>query len=153
MLSAGSPAPDIQLTGLGGASLTLSSVTAQAPAVVAFFKAGCPTCQLAFPYLERLAKGGLRFIAVSQDNAQITAAFQEKFGITFETTLDPATGGYAASNAFGLTNVPSIFVIEPGGRISTAFKGFDKAEFEALGQRAGVEPFTPQDNVPAFKPG
>lgn len=149
MLEAGAAAPAVAFTSLTGETIALPT----GPVVLAFFKVSCPTCQMAFPYLERLARGGLRFIAVSQDNATATERFKQNLGITFETVLDPSGAGYAASNAFGLTNVPSLFLIEPDGRLSLASMGFNKHDFEVLGERAGVAPFGPADQVPQWKPG
>ena len=34
------------------------------------------------------------------------------------TLLDKEDAGYPVSNAYGLTNVPSLFLVEPDGRIS-----------------------------------
>jgi len=37
--------------------------------VLAFFKIDCPTCQLTFPYLQRMAdRGQRRIVAISQDD-------------------------------------------------------------------------------------
>ena len=149
MLEAGAPAPPVPFTSLTGATVAMPA----GPVVLAFFKVSCPTCQLAFPTLERLAQGGLRFLAVSQDNAEKTERFKRQFGITFETVLDTAAGGYPASNAFSLTHVPSLFLVEADGRISLSSMGFSKRDLEALGERAGVRPFAPTDKVPEFRPG
>lgn len=124
-----------------------------AAAALVFFKASCPICQLAFPFLERIAGGSLRFAAISQDNAALTGAFKAKFGITFPSLIDDAAGRYPLSNAFGISTVPSIFVVEPDGVISKSFTGFSKQDFEELGLRAGSPPFRPGDNVPAWKAG
>lgn len=149
MLEAGTTAPAVEFTSLTGGQAAMPA----GPVLLAFFKVSCPTCQMAFPYLERLAQGGLKMVAVSQDNADKTKRFNQQFGVTFETVLDPPEGGYAASNAFRLTNVPSLFLVEPDGRISLSSMGFNKHDLEVLGERAGVKPFTPTDKVPEFRPG
>ena len=149
MLQAGVEAPAVSFTSLEGGVLERPA----GPVVLAFFKVGCPTCQMAFPYLERLAQGSLRFLAISQDNADATKRFKQKLGITFETVLDTRDGGYAASNAFGLTNVPSIFLLEPDGRIAFSTMGFNQHDFAVLGERAGVSPFGPDDHVPQWRAG
>jgi peroxiredoxin len=147
MLAEGATAPAIELERLGGGRAALPP----GPVVVAFFKVSCPTCHLAFPYLERLSKGKLPIVAVSQNDVSATERFNQQFRTTFETLLDDS--GYPASNAYGLTNVPSIFLIEADGRISLASAGFNKSDFRILAERAGVDPFPPGDPAPEWKPG
>ena len=149
MLEAGVDAPPVSFTDLSGGPVERPA----GPVVLVFFKVSCPTCQFALPYLERLAKGGLRFVAISQDKAEATIRLRQKLGITFETWLDRGDLGYPASNAFGLTNVPSIFLVEADGRISFSTMGFSKRDFEVLGERAGVPPFGPGEQVPEWKSG
>ena len=84
----------------------LAEMLGDGPVLVVFYKASCPTCQFTLPYLERLSKGGLRFLGVSQDDAATTTAFAGRFGVTFPVVRDE--GGYPASNAYGITHVPSL---------------------------------------------
>ena len=125
------------------------------PVVLAFFKTSCPTCQLAFPFLQRIAdRGGVRVVGISQDDAAVTARFAEKFGVRFWIGMDREADGYPASNAYGITHVPAIFAIEPDGRIAQQWSGFHKAEMEALAERAGGGTlFGPGDAVPEWKAG
>jgi len=153
-LEAGAHAPSFRLKGLDGAAVSLHDIESAGPALLAFFKVSCPVCQLAMPYLERLAaSSAMKVIGVSQDDAKDTREFNRRFGVTFPTLLDSSKEKYPASNAFGITNVPSMFLVEPDGQVSTAFSGFSKRDFEALGQRAGVQTFRPEDNVPEWKAG
>ena len=149
MLPAGAGAPDFELPDLAGSSTRLSGMQGDTPLLVVFFKVSCPTCQLAMPFLDRL---GDRMIAVSQDAAQATQAFRERFGLTGRVLLDPP-GSYPASNAYRITNVPSLFLVEPDGTISHASHGFDRREFEQLGKRLGVALFRDGERTPDFKPG
>lgn len=138
------------------ASLSLAETYRHGPVVAAFFKVSCPVCQLAFPFLERLhAAGntGLQFVGISQDDEKATAEFARRYGITFPIRLDRAADGYEASNAFAITHVPTVFVIEPDGTISHSWTGFAKADFEKLAARAGVMVFRSDDNVPVWKAG
>jgi hypothetical protein len=43
--------------------------------------------------------------------------------------------------------------VEPDGAISLSVTGFSKRELEALGKRAGVETFRPEEDVPEWKAG
>ena len=149
MLAKGQAAPDFELSGLDGLPQHLVAGT---PTVLVFFKVSCPTCQLAMPYVNRLAQGSLRVLAVSQNDAATTEKFHAHFGITMPTVLDPEKS-FAASNAYGLTNVPSLFVVEGDGTISQSLSGFSKADYAALGERAGVAVFREGEAVPDWKAG
>jgi peroxiredoxin len=154
MLSIGDAAPDFELQDLAGIQKHLSDFVATKPAVVAFFKVTCPVCQLTFPYLERMSKSdNLEFVGVSQDDVDRTEEFRRELGITFPTLLDDPRMGYVASNRFDISNVPSIFLIEPDRGISMAFSGFSKRDLEQIGKLAGIAPFEPNDRVPDFKAG
>ena len=154
VVEAGTPAPSFRLKGLDGSTVSLDEIESAGPALLAFFKVSCPVCQLAMPYLERLsASSSVKVIGISQDDAADTQAFNQRFGVTFPTLLDSSKEKYPASNAFGISTVPSLFLVEPDGQVSTAFNGFSKRDFEALGRRAGVQTFRPEDNVPEWKAG
>jgi peroxiredoxin len=131
-------APDFELNTLDGKRFSLSEELSRGPVVLAFFKASCPTCQYAFPFLERLHKAygdkKVRLIGVSQNDAKDTAAFVKEFGITFPVLLDDM-GSYPASNAYGLTNVPSIFWVAEDGEIEVSSVGWVKADFEEMNRR------------------
>jgi hypothetical protein len=183
--------------------------------VLAFFKISCPTCQYAFPFLERLhrAYGGwtregevqglkpnsdgdadaalkgrsstnapsigasstgrssigastgvglpgiVSLIGVSQNDAKDTAAFIKEFGITFPVLLDD-TRSYPASNAYGLTNVPSIFYVARDGEIEVSSVGWMKADFDDISRRmadagriAPAVMFRPGEDVRDFQAG
>jgi len=154
MLEAGSPAAEFQLKSLKGTNESLDALLAKGPALLAFFKIGCPVCQLTFPFLDRLsASSSIQVVGISQDDAPSTEGFNQRFGVTFPTLLDSAKDGYQASNAYGITTVPSLFLVEPDGRISTAFNGFSKRDLEALATRGGIQIFRPDENVPEWKAG
>ena len=53
-LTAGTKAPDFELRAMDGKRFVLRDELAHGPLVLAFFKVSCPTCQYAFPFLERL---------------------------------------------------------------------------------------------------
>lgn len=156
MLSTGAAAPDIQLQDLEGRGWKLSEALKQGPVLLAFFKIACPTCQLTFPFLQRLADtadaAAPRLIAISQDDAAGSREFQNRFNVSMPTLLDvPRT--WAASNAYQITAVPSLFLIEQDGKISLATEGFSKAVIGKLGERFHATPFTAADRVPDLRPG
>ncbi len=153
-LATGTKAPDVELKTLDGKPFSLTDNLGQGPVVLAFFKVSCPTCQYALPFLERLHKAyghnGVTLVGVSQNDAGDTAAFNKEFGITFPVLLDD-TRSYPASNAYGLTNVPSIFWVAQDGEIEVSSVGWLKKDFEEINRRmAEAGKITP---AVAFKPG
>ena len=156
-LEAGARAPDFRLEDLNGGQKTLTELLPGGPLLVAFFKVSCPTCQFTFPYLERihrgLAAGAARLFAISQDDAEATREFHKEFDITMPTLLDSDRYGYPASNAYGLSHVPSLFLIERDGKISWSLVGFRKTELETLGKTLGVTVFRPGEHPPESKSG
>jgi peroxiredoxin len=154
LVAAGAKAPDFRLAGLDGSTHPLQEMLTAGPVLLAFYKISCPVCQLTVPYLERLAaNNAFQVIGISQDDAGATRGFANRFGLTFPTLLDLSSEDYPASNAYGISSVPTMFVVEPDGTISRSFAGFSKRDFEELGARAGVAPFGPDDHVPEWKAG
>ena len=154
MLAEGSQAPEFTLLRMDGSTISSTEIAQNGPALLVFFKISCPTCQFTFPFLERLSKNSkLQVIGVSQNDAEGTAEFNQAFGISFPILLDSEATGFRASNGFGISHVPSMFVMEPDGKISTAEQGFTKLLLEELGERAGVAVFSPAEKIPLYKPG
>lgn len=162
-LLAGVEAPEINLAGLDGAKFSLRDALKKGPVLAAFFKVSCPICQMAFPYVERLflaygKQGKITVVGVSQDNAADTRAFNREFGVTFPVLLDEKN--YAVSRAYGLTNVPTLFLISPEGEIEMTLVSWSKAEMEQLSRRLAevngmpvAEIFRRSEQVPEFRPG
>jgi peroxiredoxin len=150
----GAPAPAFQLTSLDGGQRTLSEILQNGPALLVFYKISCPVCQLTVPFLQRLSAGGtLQVVGISQDDNSSTQSFNQRFGITFPTLLDQSKEGYPASNSFGISSVPSLFLVEQDATVAQAFQGFSKRDIQALGERAGTQIFRSEDNVPEWKAG
>lgn len=153
-IEAGSRAPSFRLKDLEGAEVSLDQILSKGPALLAFYKISCPVCQLTFPFLERLAAGSpLQVIGISQDDRASAEQFNRRFGVTFRTLLDESKAGYPVSNAFGISNVPALFLVEPDGHVGQVINGFSKRDLEALGQRAGVQTFRAEESVPEWKAG
>jgi peroxiredoxin len=162
-LTAGTTAPDFTLKTQDGKRFSLRDELARGPVVLAFFKVSCPTCQYAFPFLERLYKAygqnGVTLVGVSQNDATETAAFGKDFGVTFPILLDD-TRKYPVSNAYGLTNVPTLFWIAQDGEIEISSVGWIKADFEQInrkmaeaGKIAPAGMFKPGEDVRDFRAG
>jgi peroxiredoxin len=117
---------------------SLQNALQQGPVLVAFFKVSCPTCQYTFAYLERIhrAYGGnkITIIGISQNDPRDTTAFLKEYGVTFRTLLDDPNG-YAVSKAYGLTNVPTLFLIGQDGKIEISSVGWVKQEVEDINRK------------------
>jgi peroxiredoxin len=154
MLGPGSKAPDFTLDDFAGGQQRLSGILARGPVLLALFKISCPVCQMTMPFLDRAGTSdSLQVIAVSQDGETGTGRFNKTYSIHMPTLLDREESGYPVSNAFGITHVPSLFLVEPDGVISLAVEGFVKRDLEAIAKRAGVEMFRPEEKVPEWKAG
>jgi hypothetical protein len=77
----------------------------------------------------------------------------QEFGVTFPMLLDSEEDDFPASNAYGISSVPTMFLVERDGTLSRVLEGWQKAEIERLGDLAGVAVFRAGDNVPAWKAG
>jgi peroxiredoxin len=154
MLTAGDSAPDFSVHTLSGDELSLAKLTREGAVLLAFFKVSCPTCQYTFPFLERLkAAIGLSITGISQDDAKATAEFCRAFGISFPIGLDPAKAHYPLSNAYRISQVPTLFLIE-GTAIAHAFSGFSRSDLELIRNKFGPATlFRPGEKIPEFRPG
>jgi peroxiredoxin len=137
-LTVGTKAPEFELKALDGERFVLGEELARGPMLLAFFKVSCPTCQYAFPFLERLEQAyggrGVRIVGISQNDAKATSAFAKEFALSFPMLLDD-TDSYPVSNAYGLTNVPSIFWIAQDSEIEISSVGWMKTDFEAINRK------------------
>jgi len=159
---AGQSAPDFSLRSIDGTEYSLSKLLKRGPVFVSFFKVSCPVCQFTFPFLERLYKryGGkdVTYLGISQDNRRATKEFADEYGVTFPMVLDAE--GYPASNAYGLTNVPTSFLIDTDGSVKIASLGFTKKDLEVIAAELSERHkiplsalFRPNESVPAIRPG
>jgi peroxiredoxin len=177
-LSTGSKAPDFTLPMMDNSTFSLQHALSRGPVLLAFFKISCPVCQYAFPFFERIyrAHGGgtvanvgepedktpggkVTIVGVSQNEANDTKQFLQRFGITFPILLDD-TKTFPASNAYGLTNVPSAFWIAQDGDIEIASVGWSKADVTEMARKAAeannakaLPIFQPSEQVADFRAG
>ncbi|HKV27334.1 MAG TPA: TlpA disulfide reductase family protein [Candidatus Acidoferrales bacterium] len=161
-IQAGNIAPAFTLSSVNGEKHSLERTLEKGPVLVSFFKVSCPVCHLTFPFLERIYESygdsNASFWGVSQDNSQDTREFLEEYGVKFPALID--ADGYKVSKQYGLTNVPSIFLIQPDGKVHIACIGFAKSELETIATEiAKASGKTPQalfragERVPEYRPG
>ncbi len=117
--------------------------------LVVFFETDCPTCRLAVPYLNKLARAA-RVIGISQDDDAATNQFRKQLATTFPVQRDH---GLELSRSFDLKFVPSLFLIDPAGRVLRAHFGFDKSLLNEIAAQMGCAPVADQfDGAPQSKP-
>lgn len=155
--------PDFTLPELGGGKRSLAAALKKGPVALAFFKGSCPVCQYTFPFLERIHKAygqqqGVTLWGISQDDARDTQDFVAEYGTSFPMLLDEE--GYPVSNAYGLTNVPTVILVGMDGKAQASEHGFSKATLETVSKqfaastgKAPAQVFRPDENVPDYKPG
>ena len=152
-LTSGTKAPSFELPTMDGAKFSLRDALTRGPVLAIFFKVSCPTCQYALPFFERIHKtyGGknVSIIGISQNEKPDTAKFLKTYGVTFPVLLDD-TKTYPASNAYGLTNVPTAFWISEDGTIEISSVGWARQEFEAMAGKAAAA--TASVQAPIFQP-
>jgi peroxiredoxin len=152
-LPIGAQAPDFQLNDLKGRTHRLFEALTHGPVALVFYKSACPTCQITFPWIQKIfskawTAPGLTFWGISEDDVQESQEVANEHGLTFDVLIDEHP--YDVSAAYGLEFVPSIFLIQPDGRISLSEVGFTKA---GLNQLAGFDVFGLGDRLPATRPG
>jgi peroxiredoxin len=152
-LATGERAPDFELKDVSGVSYKLSDALKQGPVALIFYKAECPTCQFTLPYVQKIfakagTAGGLTIWAISEDEPAETRKFFQQNHLKFKVLIDEYP--YAVSAAYDLEFVPAIFLIAPDGIITGSDFGFTKA---GLNRIAGFEFFSPNDGLPASRPG
>lgn len=161
-VQAGMVAPTFTLAGLDGQRFALADALKKGPVLAAFFKITCPVCQFTFPFLQRIYEtygdSKVSFWGISQDNGADTEEFLHEFGVKFPALLD--ADGYKVTKQYGLANVPSIFFIQPDGKVRAFSTGFTKKDLEAVSAEiaaiAGKPPqplFRPGEKVPDHRPG
>ena len=165
LLATGAPAPEFRLPLLDGGEVGLRELRARGPVLLAFFKITCPVCQMTFPFLERIhAAQTLQIYGISQNDPEDTREFNREFGVTFPTLLDTEDSGFPVSNDYGISSVPTLFLVEPAGTVSFVNEGWSKKEIAWLanqpgksanqpGSQTGATFFRQSDNVPEWKPG
>lgn len=160
-LPAGAVAPSFELPDGSGTPRSLDELTAAGPALLAFFKTGCPTCRLAFPVLgelERRYGDAVPVVAVSQTDLAATLPWLVEHGFA-GPVLDDERGRFLVSAAYRVGSVPTLVLVD-GGRVAATSEAWDRdrmnrwaADLGALTGRPAPPVSTEGDGRPAFKPG
>ncbi len=151
MLTTGARAPSFTLPDAFSGQ-PLSDPWADGPVIVAFFKVTCPVCQMVAPKLTALAEGGARVLAVGQDPPAALVRYASEHGQEVPTVSEAAP--YGVASAYGVSSVPSLFLVEPGGVVADAVAGWDRDRWNAVAAAVGAPPVSSAgDGLPVFRPG
>jgi thiol-disulfide isomerase/thioredoxin len=162
LIAAGAAAPPFSLPSIrpdAHAPVTLADVSDDGarPVVLAFFKANCPVCQMAFPLygeLERvLAPAGVPVVAIAQEPPAAARPWLAERSFEGEAVTD-AGDDYAVSDAYGIRTVPTLVLVAADGTVADVVEGWDRDRTNAIAARFSAPPVsTPDDGLPAFRPG
>ncbi len=159
-LAPGPAAPSAPLVDAAGKTRSVADLLASSgglPLLLAFFKVSCPTCQLTWPYVQRLHAlwGGkaVRVAGVCQNtSAEGTAYYREYGKASFDLFVDPEPR-FAASNAFGVESVPHLVLVGPDGKVRKTLTGWSRREMEALSRElAEAKGLAPKPLIPPSDP-
>ena len=161
VLKVGSPAPEFTLEGTDGRSYSLGEALSGGPALLVFFKTSCGTCDLAFPYINRLRAAygdGWRLWAVAQDPPDRAGEYARRQGMNYPVLSD--SPDYIVSKQYDPAATPALFLIDADGRVAYTTHGFSKDDLNELSRlvatRLGAEAQVvapADDGQPAFQPG
>lgn len=120
----GRPAPALPHEHLSGAAVTLAALRGH-PALVTFWASWCEPCTREAPALEQFSRGldgRATLVGVNWSDPSLSDArsFLKRYGWTFPNLRDPE-GTVGA--AYGLTGLPTTFVIDSVGRVQATLRG------------------------------
>ena len=164
VLSLGAQAPDFTLSGIDGKQYSLAAALAQGPLLAVFIQTACPVCDLTMPYLNRLVEAygdqGWHLWVISQDDQQASQRYAQRFEPNFPLLVDEPADGWTVSCAYDPPATPTLFLVDPDGRLQFTGQGFSKADLNAIAEsiagHLGVQPAVVaerDDGNPDFRPG
>jgi cytochrome c biogenesis protein CcmG/thiol:disulfide interchange protein DsbE len=128
---AGRSAPALPRKALAGPPVTLGSLLGRAhAALVLFWASDCEPCQREASAVERFAQspaGRGRIVGVDYGESESAAprAFLRRYRWSFPNVSDPDG---RAGEAYGVTGLPTTFVIDARGRIRATLRGPQSAQ-------------------------
>ena len=131
----------------------------EGPHALLFYKVTCPTCQMAAPPLDRFERAYPgRITGIGQDPAEALGEFSATYEMTFPSS--PDLPPYDVSNAYGITHVPTMIVVDGDGVVADVVESWDRDGLNRASERlaalVGADPATisePGDGLPEFRPG
>ncbi len=157
-LNVGETAPDFKLPDISGREVRISDLDGFK--MLTFYKVTCPTCQLTLPFVEKIHKAygsKVHFLGIVQDPPEEADRFRGDYGLTFPQLIDAPD--YRVSLDYKVEVVPTLYLINPEGRILFVEESFLKAGLEKIVSEMAL--ITGEEeidlfagaNVPPFKAG
>ena len=161
IIEVGALASPFALLGLDGHEYSLPGDLRGSPGVLVFFKSTCGTCDIAFPYLNRVRDmypDGWSLWAIAQDPPNRAGEYARRFQITYPVLIDAPE--YAVSKLYDPPATPTVFLVGPDGRIEYSTHGFAKDDLNELARRVAMHigaraqtVAAAGDGQPDFRPG
>jgi len=161
VLATGALAPHFTMLGIDGQEYRLPNSRSGQPGLLVFFKTTCETCDLTFPYINRLREShpaGWHVWAVAQDPPDRATDYAREHGINFPVLIDAPD--YTVSKLYDPAATPTLFLIDDRGRTAYSTYGFAKDDLNEVARRLAAWLSEPpvliapaDDGHPAFKPG
>lgn len=126
-LAIGDPAPDKELSALGGQGGGSLADYRGRWVLVNFWASWCEPCREEAPALQRLqrrlgARGDFTVLGINlDDNSADASAFVERYGLTYPQLRDG--DGRERREAYGMTGFPESFLIGPDGKVALIRRG------------------------------
>jgi hypothetical protein len=139
--------------------VTVDGLTAAGCAILLFVNEDCPTSALAMrklgPLCQEWATAGLSCTAVFEDPLEVAIRVARRSGWTGEVVSQPPP--YQTSQAYGVVSVPTAFLVNRQGQITSSVTGWDQPAIALLVEQAaaitGTVIATPEPTEPLRKPG
>jgi peroxiredoxin len=152
-LEPGTVAPPFRLEDLEGKDHSPDQVRQGEMLLLVFYHSECPTCQLSMPFIGNLARAvsseRMKIWGVSQDGRNETIKFARAKGLEMPICVDDDP--YPASQDYGLTNVPTLFLIDSARTIVDQCVGFTKTDFVRIAQAVARHAGAPAPDIFAGK--
>jgi len=140
-ITTGSPSRDFSLANVADdRRVSLAGGLAAGPVLVGLYKSSCRASKATLPVLQKLYEtypaDRIAIWGLALDSANITASFARRYTLTLPLLIDDE--GYPTGQAYGITDTPAVFLIEPSGVVSWQMVGFDKAAIDRLNQEIAL---------------
>jgi peroxiredoxin len=133
-LEIGTEAPPFRLEDLDGKAHSLDELRQGDLLLLVFYHGECPTCGLSMPFIGNLERAvrseRVKIWGVSQDGRNESLKFAQNKGLEMPIHID--ADPYCVSQAYGLTSVPTLFLINSRRRIIDQCVGFAKVDFARI---------------------
>jgi hypothetical protein len=160
VISGGSHAPELDVTGIEPGQVRLGDLTARGCALLVFVSQECPTSALALRNLGPLCRSweqaGIIATAVFEDPLEVAIRVARRLGWAGRVVSQAPP--YETSRAYGLLSVPTTVLVDRAGIVTAAVVGWDQPALLALIGRASAmlgraELAGPPAAEPRYKPG